>query len=266
MTEAPSQPIRDVADIYDEPGIAWALRSVGTHLHPGSEDTTVALADRAAAFEFPVGGRVLDVASALGGPARYLARRLAATVICVDAGVRMHSAALAAHRAEGMALRCPLVLARTERLPLQSGSCDAAWSQDALCHMHKPAVVQELARVLRPGALFAFTDWIARNELPPETRLQLADRWSFPSLLSITEYIRLLDACGFEVLFAEDRTPIVLARRLPRPADHEAWESWFAEHYGGDELARQQAPGELWRSLLESGQTGYGMFIARRRL
>jgi cyclopropane fatty-acyl-phospholipid synthase-like methyltransferase len=81
-----------VSDIYTDPGIEWQMRFFGTHLHPGSEATTVALATRAAHHGFPEGGIVLDVASALGGPARFIARRFAATVICVDLNPRMHAA------------------------------------------------------------------------------------------------------------------------------------------------------------------------------
>jgi SAM-dependent methyltransferase len=65
-------------------------------------------------------------------------------------------------------------VSRTEHLPLADACCDAAWSQDALCHMEKPAVVAEAARVLRPGAVFAFTDFIARTPLTAEERATLA--------------------------------------------------------------------------------------------
>ncbi len=261
----PPQPLRDVADVYDEPGVRWALRSVGPHLHPGSEDATVALAARAEAFGFPGGGRILDVASALGGPARYLSRRFGVPVLCVDGDRRMQEAALAAARAEGMWLRCLPVLARTERLPLTDGCCDAAWSQDALCHMDKVAVVREVARVLRPGALFAFTDWIARTHLTSEERDTLARLWAFPSLLRLPEYALLLDQSGFDLLLAEDRTPAVLVGRAVTPPDQEAWERDFAARYGWEEVARQQAPGNEWRAMLQAGRGGYGMFIGRRR-
>ena len=40
---------RSVADFYDEPGMQWSLRSVGSHLHPGSEEATVVEAKRTAA-------------------------------------------------------------------------------------------------------------------------------------------------------------------------------------------------------------------------
>lgn len=266
MVEAAIKPMRTIGDFYDDPGIAWSLHSVGTHLHSGGEDATVALAARAADYGFPTGGRIIDVASALGGPARYLARRFATTVICVDGTRLMHEMALRFHRAEDTVARCPLVLARTERLPLADACCDAAWSEDAMCHMDKPAVLAEVARVLRPLTLFAFSDWIVRVPLTAEQSAELATAWSFPSLLSVAEYVRLLDERGFDVLVAEDWTAEILRVRGAQAPDQAEWEQTFAERFGPDEANRQRGPFDLWRSLLQANITGYGRFIARRRV
>lgn len=113
--------LRPVADIYDEPWTAWTLRTAGTHLHPGREVATVHLIEKAAHFGFPSGGLVLEVASALGGPARVVARHFSATMICVDMNPMMQGALRAAARQEGVGLRCQGVLARTERLPIRMG-------------------------------------------------------------------------------------------------------------------------------------------------
>jgi len=265
MDEASRYALRPVGDFYDDPNIVWSLHGVGPHLHSGGEDATVALASRAASFDFPTGGRVLDVASALGGPARYLARRFGATVLCIDGTRRMHAYARRFHALEETALRCPLFLARTERLPLADACCDAAWSEDALCHMDKPAVLAEVARVLRPTALFAFSDWIPRVPLTVEQAGELAANWGFPSLLSVADYVHLLDACGFDVLVAEDWTAEVVRVRAPQAPDQEVWQQAFAARYGADEVRRQQVPFDLWRTLLQANVTGYGRFIARRR-
>src|SRR5262245_42739539 len=200
MSSSAGPSVRAVSDIYTEPAVEWQVRFLGAHLHPGSEEATVALATRAAHYGFPEGGVILDLASALGGPARFLARRFAATVICIDFNSRMHAALTSAVRAEGLALSCLPVLARTARLPLAAACCDGAWSQDALCHMDKSVVMGEVARVLRPDALFAFTDFIARSGLRNEDAEILAQEWGFQSLLRLPQYTALLDEHGFEVL------------------------------------------------------------------
>jgi len=255
-----------VSDIYTEPGVEWHMRFLGLHLHPGYEDATVALAARAAHYGFPEGGLILDLASALGGPARFLARRFAATVLCIDLNPRMHAALTSAARAEGLTRCCLPVLARTEQLPLATASCDGAWSQDALCHMDKPAVLAEVARVLRPDSLFAFTDFIARSGLGDEDAEALAQLWGFPSLLRLPQYTALLDECGFEVLLAEDRTRAVVAQYPQvRARDQKEWEADFAARHGDTEHLRQRAMGEVWLTLLQAERVGYGMFVGRRR-
>ncbi|HZQ35685.1 MAG TPA: methyltransferase domain-containing protein, partial [Dehalococcoidia bacterium] len=252
MGEPGAFPLRPIGDFYDDPNIAWSLHGVGPHLHSGGEDATVALAGLAARFDFPIGGRVLDLASALGGPARYLARRFGVTVLCVDGTRRMHAYAQRFHELEETALRCPLLLARTERLPLANACCDGAWSEDALCHMDKPPVLAEVARVLRPTALFAFSDWIARVPLTADQAGELAASWGFPSLLSVTDYVRLLDETGFDVLVAEDWTAQIVRVRAPQAPDQEVWEQAFVARFGVGEVSRQRPPFDLWRSLLQA--------------
>lgn len=257
--------LRPVPDIYDEPWVAWTLRTAGLHLHPGREVATVNLIEKAAHFGFPTGGLVLEVAPALGGPARVVARHFSATMICVDMNPMMQRAQRASAWHEGIGLRCQGVLARTERLPIRDASLDGAWSQDAMCHMDKPGVVAEVARVLKPGGTFAFSDWIARTDLSREDWGALAGVWGFPSLLKPAEYVALLAANGFDLLLAEDRTPALAAHRAPTPSDQELFELAYARRWGEAELARQKAPGEVWQGLALQGKTGVGMFIARKR-
>jgi sarcosine/dimethylglycine N-methyltransferase len=211
------------------------------------------------------GGIILEVASALGAPARYIARRFSSMVVCVDMDPRMHAAAAAVNRLEGVHRIVQPVLARTERLPLADGSCDGAWSQDAMCHMDKPAVLAEVARVLKPGAVFAFTDFIAERSITPGDLEMLKRLWAFPSLFTLPRYSAALTESGFEVLHAEDRTKAVLAQRTRGLPDDEAWWREFASRWGPAEAQARLEAGAAWQSLLEGGRAGYGMFIARRR-
>jgi SAM-dependent methyltransferase len=264
MPESPSSRPRAPIEVYNPPGMEWSLRVVGHHLHPRGEDATVALAERAAAYGFPTGGTVLEVASALGGPARYLARRFGATVLGVDMDPRMHAAARTGAVSEGLQLIVQQVLGVTERLPFRDSAVDAAWSQDAMCHMDKAAVVSEVARVLKPGGIFAFTDWVALTMLGPDEEETLSRLWSFPKLLRIGEYTGLLGRAGLELLLAEDRTPWVQAARPAVAADQEIWLAQFTARWGAEVVEQVRASGEAWRGMVRAGRTGHGMFIARR--
>jgi SAM-dependent methyltransferase len=210
------------------------------------------------------GGVIVEVASALGAPARFVARRFGTTVVCIDMDPRMHAAAAETNRQEGLQHIVRPVLARTEWLPLATGSCDGAWSQDALCHMDKSPVLREVARVLKNGGVFAFTDFIAKPAMTEADLQVLRQLLAFPSVFSIPRYVAELDACGFEVQLAEDRTDVLLANRTRGQADDEIWWRDFRERWGAPELQRRIEAGQAWQSLLQSGRSGYGMFIARR--
>lgn len=257
---------RAVGDFYDEPGMAWSLRSVGTHLHPGSEEATVALAAHAAEHGFATSGRIVEIASALGAPARFVARRFADVVICIDMDRRMHAAATLVNRQQGLHRVVQPVLALAQRLPVASQSCDGAWSQDALCHMDKDAVLAEVARALRPGAVLAFTDFIARAPLTADELAALKRLWAFPSLLTIGGYVALLDRLGFEVLLAADRTGAVLGSRPRGLPDDEDWWHDFNSRWGEAAARDRLEVGLAWQSLLQQERTGYGLFVARRRV
>ena len=256
--------VRTVGEFYDEPGMQWSLRNVGPHLHPGSEEATVALAARAAESGMTRGGIIVEIASALGAPARFVARRFGSTLICIDMDSRMHAAATTASRQEGLQRLVLPVLARSEHLPLAGASCDGAWSQDALCHMDKPPVLREVARVLKDGGIFAFTDFIARSSTTDADMDMLRRLWAFPSLFTLAQYVAALDACGFEVLLAEDRTRALLADRARGQADDELWWSDFEERWGATEVQERIDAGQAWQAMLQGGRAGYGMFIARR--
>jgi SAM-dependent methyltransferase len=256
--------MRRVEDFYDDPGMEWSLRSVGPHLHPGSEEATVALAQAAAASGMPTSGRILELGSALGAPTRFVARRFASRVVCIDLDRRMHRAAVDGHRREGLTRVIHPILARTERLPIATGACDGAWSQDALCHMDKVPVLAEVARVLRAGAVFAFSDFIARATLTEEEEEMLRRVWAFPSLFSIDGYLAELEGVGFEVTRAEDRTQALVATRPAGLVDDEIWWYEFSQRWGEAEANARLETGRAWQSLLQQGRTGYALVVARR--
>jgi hypothetical protein len=132
--------------------------------------------------------------------------------------------------------------------------------------MEIATVLAEVARVLQPGAVFAFTDFVARAALSSEDRDTLAREWGFRSLLRIAEYTALLDRHGFEVLLAEDRTLAVAAQHSRATSrDQREWELDFDARHGEAETQRQRMVTEIWLNLLRVGRAGFGMFVSRRR-
>jgi ubiquinone/menaquinone biosynthesis C-methylase UbiE len=170
--------------------------------HYGGLPAVEALARRAA---IAPGMAVLDVCAGLGGPARFLAHRFGARVTGVDL---THSRCAAGARLTALVRLGPVVRhvrGDAQVLPFRTGAFDAAVSQEGLLHVpDKGAVLGECARVLKPGARLAFSDWVARPRLGDNERRRLFEWMAAVSLQSLDGYRGLLARAGFDGILAED--------------------------------------------------------------
>lgn len=215
------EPAPDVVDFYDRHPInetqvlasardgAGALRGLRPEDlwqwdqdHYGGLPAVEALARRAA---IAPGMAVLDVCAGLGGPARFLAHRFGVRVTGVDL---THSRCAAGARLTALVRLGPVVRhvrGDAQVLPFRAGVFDAAVSQEGLLHVaDKEAVLAECARVLKPGARLAFSDWIARPRLGDNERRRLYEWMAAVSLQSLDGYRGLLARAGFDGILAED--------------------------------------------------------------
>jgi arsenite methyltransferase len=92
-----------------------------------------------------------------------------------------------------------------ERIPLAASSVDVIISNCVInLSVDKPAVMMEMARVLRPGGRIGISDVVAEDQLTPGER---TERGSYvgciAGALSKSEYEALLDAAGFEQVSVE---------------------------------------------------------------
>src|SRR6266853_1380211 len=146
--------------------------------------------------------------------------------------------------APGMAVR-----GDAQVLPFHSRAFDAAVSQEGLLHVpDKAAVLAECARVLKPGARLAFSDWIARPRLADNERRRLFEWMAAVSLQSIDGYRGLLARAGFDGTVAEDLSGewiAILQQRL--------------RMYRG---LREQTVARLGQARYDEYNQLYGFFVA----
>ena len=142
----PAQLTRDVAAQFDE-------------FHGGGRESTRALARFAG---LGPGLQILDVGCGIGGPARTLAAEFGADVTGLDLTRDFVQAASLLSAQLGFETQTRFIHGSALALPMADASVDVVWSQNMLMNIpDKQRFADEVARVLRPGGLFAFEAVVA---------------------------------------------------------------------------------------------------------
>ena len=109
------------------------------------------------------GKSVLDIGCGTGGADLVLVEQLgAAAVVACDVEPQLIARARDRVRAAELAGRITCTLVDPGPLPYPDGCFDVVFSKDAMVHIaDKPALFAEVRRVLKPGGVFAASDWLA---------------------------------------------------------------------------------------------------------
>lgn len=152
------------------------------------------------------GARVLDLGSGYGGAARVLANKYGARVVCLNLSAVENARNAKLTDEQGLSKLISIRHGSFESVPEPDQSFDVVWSQDAILHSgNRIRVLEEAARVLKPGGEFIFTDPMQADAISDRSVLQaIYDRIHLQSLGSFAYYQRELTRLGFEKVKAED--------------------------------------------------------------
>jgi arsenite methyltransferase len=149
---------------------------------------------------------VLDLGSGGGIDVILSAKRVGPTGIAYGVDMTDEMLALAQRNASEAGVRNAHFLKGViEQIPLPAASVDVVISNCVInLSVDKPAVLLEMARVLRPGGRIGISDVVAEDRLTPEDRRA---RGSYvgciAGALSKHEYEAGLEAAGFEYVTVE---------------------------------------------------------------
>jgi arsenite methyltransferase len=152
------------------------------------------------------GETVLDLGSGGGIDVILSAKRVGPTGIAYGLDMTDEMLALARRNAADAGVRNVHFLKGViEQIPLPADSIDVVISNCVInLSVDKPAVLTEIARVLRPGGRIGISDVVAKNRLD---RAERAERGSYvgciAGALSKGEYEAGLEAAGFEQVSVE---------------------------------------------------------------
>lgn len=217
-SEAVNEGVATARDYYDseEADNFYATIWGGEDIHVGIYENTRdireasrATVDRMAAHLGDIRGkRVLDLGAGFGGAARVLAKEHGAEVVCLNLSTVENARNRELTAAAGLADSVAVIDGSFDDMPFEDASFDIAWSQDAILHApDRRAVLDEVARVLRPGGEFVFTDPMQADRLDDSSALQpIYDRIHLADLASIAFYRDELAKRGFEEVEVERLT------------------------------------------------------------
>ena len=197
--------VGDVNAAYDGAiGRIWELL-MGEFIHIGGLDETKVLAGKAG---ISADDYVLDICSALGGPARFLAETFNCRVSGLDATLTMHQEAVKRTEAAGLSEKVSFRLGNALDIPFHDETFDVVWGEDAWCYItDKDRLIAEVVRVLKPGGRLAFTDWLQARDAPEETAARINEFMIFPYVESLEGYSALCEKHGLKLVEAESLFP-----------------------------------------------------------
>jgi ubiquinone/menaquinone biosynthesis C-methylase UbiE len=157
------------------------------------------------------GKTVLDIGCGSGGITLHLIERHgAAHAIGFDVELPVVEAARLRAAKRGLSARATFVQAPPGPLPFADRSFDVVFSKDALLHVpDKDTLFAEIFRVLRPGGVFAASNWMISHdgEPSPEMKAYIAAEGLSFAMASPARYAQAMRRAGFENVATRDRNP-----------------------------------------------------------
>ena len=255
--------IGSVNEVYDGAGgILWEML-MGEQIHVGAETETDLLADKAG---ITAETHLLDVCSALGGPARYLAKKYACRVTGLDATKRMDEEANRRTEEAGLSDKIDYRLGNALDMPFPASTFDVVWGQDAWCYItDKERLIEECARVLKPGGTLAFTDWLETGPMSDDEVTALNTFMVFPYMETLDGYAALAEAAGLTVVEKEDLSAS-FAPSIQGYLDmvQNDFRQAIIDNYGQEMYDAVEQGITLWRDASAAGKVGRGRLIARK--
>lgn len=157
------------------------------------------------------GQRVLDVGCGIGGATRYLAADIGCQVSGIDLTPEYIDVARDLAGRTGLGNKVRYEVASALDMPFEPETFDAAVTFHVAMNIHdRAALYAEVARVLKPGAVFCVYDVMKKNDEDLSFPVPWAQAPETSHVITPDETCGFLEGAGFEVDDVEDRTDFAL--------------------------------------------------------
>jgi SAM-dependent methyltransferase len=258
--------LENVQAVYAGPeGDLWEL-VMGEQIHIGGFTSSMDLAKRAG---IAPGTRGIDLCCCTGAGMRFLVKFCGVqSMRGVDATPKVIERGRQRCQALGLDQQISFTRADVCSTGLPAAAADFIWGEDAWCYVvDKAKLIAEAARLVKPGGLIAFTDWI---EGPAGLSQPEAERFlsfmKFPNIQDLKGYQDLLGANGCQVGVAKDTGRFAPYTDLYLDMLNKQL-TYDALRIIGFDMPLMQAMGAemvFMQQLAHAGKIAQGIFIARK--
>jgi sarcosine/dimethylglycine N-methyltransferase len=250
----------------------WGGEDIHIGLYQGDDDTIRDASRRtvermcAALSGLDESKRVLDIGAGYGGAARWLAKNHRCDVVALNLSEVENERNREMSREQGLADKITVIDGSFESIDADDASFDVVWSQDAILHSGaRETVLDEVARVLKSGGEFVFTDPMQADDCPEGVLQPILDRIHLESLGSPRFYRKALAERGFEEVSFED-----LSHQLPNHysrvlRETERLEPELDGKVSPDYIARMKKGLQHWVDGGHRGHLTWGIFRFDKR-
>ncbi|AHK78723.1 methyltransferase [Ectothiorhodospira haloalkaliphila] len=209
--------------------------------------------------------KVLDIGAGYGGAARYLATTFGCHVKALNLSEVENERDRQMNKALKLDHLVDVLDASFESIPAEDNSFDVVWSQDSILHSgNRMKVMEEVARVLKPGGVFIFTDPMQTDDAPKEKLQPILDRIHLETLGSPGFYREAASKVGLEEIGFEDHS-----HQLPRHygrvlKELESREESLKGLISDDYIARMKKGLQHWVDGGKAGHLCWGIFRFRK--
>lgn len=209
--------------------------------------------------------RVLDIGCGVGGPALYLAETTGCHVTGIDLMEWHAEEAASRAAARGLSGRTLFQAGDATSLAFADNSFDVVWSQDAWCHVpDKQAVVQEAARVVKPGGYIVFTDWVRLGDMTADYLASVQSAVASPNFAAPAEYRQWLEAAGCAVLNSKDISARFADRYRTMIANLNGLEAQVSAQFSPRVFAIMQEKNTMILHAFQDGKLGGLQMVAQK--
>ncbi len=209
--------------------------------------------------------QLLDIGSGYCGAARYLASTFGCSVTALNLSEKENERARILNRERGLENQITVLDGSFENIPAADAQFDVVWSQDAILHSgNREQVIAEVARVLKPGGFFIFTDPMQSDNCPEGVLQPILDRIHLSSLGSPGFYRRVCADNGMNEAGFEDMTDQLIMHYSRVLQDTEKHRNLLTGHISNDYVEGMKKGLRYWIDGGDRGYLSWGIFLFRR--